>query len=188
MSSRQVWSLDDDRLVLAADLRVAITRVGLFKLSFALPEGLEVEALSGAALSQWTEAQEGGRRIVTLHLNGRTLGEQAFNLSLAGPAPRAQEAWPLPRLVVREATRQTGEALIVPEKGYGCARLRASGQRSLIPAKWADSSRAPSRSGCCRSSGAAAGHRGAGTVGDRAGPAGGHSPRGPDPHPDRAAL
>ncbi|HLP02649.1 MAG TPA: hypothetical protein VK163_11550 [Opitutaceae bacterium] len=119
---RQVISLDDDRLVMAIDLKAAITRVGLFKLSFALPAGLEVEALSGGALSHWTEAQEGNQRIVTLHLAGRTLGETMFALTLAGPAPRAQEAWPIPHLRIREATRQTGEALVVPGKGL---RLRA---------------------------------------------------------------
>lgn len=130
VTSRQVLSLDDDRMLLAVDLRVAITRVGIFKLSFALPDGLEVEALSGAALSQWTEAQEArstgsgqdAARIVTLHLNGRTMGEHTFNLTLAGAAPRAQEAWPFPRLAIREATRQSAEALVVPGKGI---RLRA---------------------------------------------------------------
>ncbi|HEY4247750.1 MAG TPA: hypothetical protein VGM64_12900 [Lacunisphaera sp.] len=121
VSGRQVLSLDDDRLVMAVDLNVAITRVGLFKLSFALPEGLEIEALSGSALSQWTEAQEGNARIVTMHLNGRTIGEQTFALSLAGAAPHAQTAWPVPRVVIREATRQTGEVLIVPGRGL---RLR----------------------------------------------------------------
>ncbi len=119
---RQVISLDDDRMVMAVDLATAITRVGLFKLSFALPAGLEVEALSGEALSHWTEATEGNQRIVTLHLNGRTIGDQQFAVTLAGAAPRAQDAWPIPHLQVREATRQTGEALVVPGKGL---RLRA---------------------------------------------------------------
>ena len=122
VAGRQVFSLDDDRMVMAVDLNVAITRVGLFKLSFVLPEGLEIEALSGAALSQWTEAQEGAKRIVTMHLNGRTIGEQSFALTLAGAAPHAQAAWSVPHLLIREATRQTGEALIVPGKGL---RLRA---------------------------------------------------------------
>jgi hypothetical protein len=122
VASRQVLSLDDDRLVMAVDLNVAITRVGLFKLSFVLPEGLEVEALSGAALNQWTEAQDGARRVVTLHLNGRTIGDQSFALTLAGAAPRAQAGWAVPRFLLREATRQTGVVLIVPGKGL---RLRA---------------------------------------------------------------
>ncbi|HQF39474.1 MAG TPA: hypothetical protein PK322_10190, partial [Opitutaceae bacterium] len=122
VTGRQVLSLDDDRMVMAVDLAVAITRVGLFKLSFALPEGLEVEALSSEALSHWTEAPEGNQRVVTMHLNGRTIGDERFALTLAGAAPHAQEAWSVPHLQIREATRQTGEALVVPGKGL---RLRA---------------------------------------------------------------
>lgn len=133
VSSRQLLSLGDDRLVLKLDLAVAITRVGLFQLSFVLPEGLEVEAASGAALSQWTEAQEprpagagaGPQRVITLHLNGRTIGDQAFSLTLVGAAPAPQADWVVPRVLVREATRHTGEILLVPEKGI---RLRAVGR------------------------------------------------------------
>ncbi|HEY4990315.1 MAG TPA: hypothetical protein VII09_10935, partial [Opitutaceae bacterium] len=126
--SREVLSLDDDRLVMAVDLSVSIARAGLFKLSFSLPDGLEIEALSGSALSQWTEASEGGRRIVTMHLNGRTLGEKTFALTLAGPAPHAQDAWAVPGVVVREAARQTGEALLVPGKGL---RLRVADREKV---------------------------------------------------------
>jgi hypothetical protein len=123
VTSRQVLSLGDDRMVMAVDLNVSISRAGLFKLSFALPEGLELEALSGAALNQSTEADEGGTRVVTMHLSGRTIGEKAFALTLGGAAPRAQEAWPVPRVAIREAGRQTGEALLVPGKGL---RLRVA--------------------------------------------------------------
>lgn len=120
-TGREVISLDDDRMVAAVDLDVSITRAGIFKLSFALPEGLEVEALSGSALSQWTEAREGAERIITMHLDGRTIGERTFALTLAGPAPHAQESWPVPGVALREAGRQTGEILVVPGKGL---RLR----------------------------------------------------------------
>ncbi len=128
VATKQVLSLGDDRLVLAVDLNVAITRVGLFKLSFVLPEGLGVEALSGPALSHWTEATEDGQRVVALHLNGRTIGDQAFALTLAGPAPAPQAAWSVPRLLLREATRQTGELVLVPEPGL---RLRAADRTNV---------------------------------------------------------
>jgi len=82
--------------ILAVDLNVAITRAGLFKLSFVLPEGLEVEAISGAALGGWTEASEAGMRVITLQLNGRTIGEQNFALTFTGAAPAAQKAWMVP--------------------------------------------------------------------------------------------
>ncbi|HVU18881.1 MAG TPA: hypothetical protein VHD32_18395 [Candidatus Didemnitutus sp.] len=127
VTGRQVMSIDDDRLVMAADLAVSITRAGIFQLSFVLPDGLDVEGISGQAVSQWTEAKEDGRRIITLHLNGRTLGETSVAISLAGPAPHAQAAWSVPHLGLREATRQTGDLIVTPGKGI---RLQA-GERIL---------------------------------------------------------
>lgn len=128
VGTKQVFSLGDDRLVVSIDFNAAITRAGLFKLSFALPEGLEIEALSGPALSHWTEAVEDGKRIITMHLNGRTIGSQSFAITLTGAAPRAQEEWNVPRIVLREATRQTGEILLVPEQGI---RLRVTGRENV---------------------------------------------------------
>jgi hypothetical protein len=128
VASKQVLSFGDDRIVMAVDLNAAITRSGLFKLSFVLPEGLEVEAISGAALSQWTEANEDGKRVITLQLNGRTIGNQSFALTLVGAAPAAQDSWTVPRLLLREATRQTGELFLVPEKGI---RLHAVKRESV---------------------------------------------------------
>ncbi len=153
VATRQVFSLGDDRLVLAADLNVSITRVGLFKLSFVLPDGLEVEALSGPSLSHWTEATEEGKRIITLHLNGRTIGDQTFALTLTGAAPPPQAAWTVPKLLLREATRQTGELFLVPEKACACAPptgpMSPSSTRAppatRVPARW--------RSDCCRRTG-----------------------------------
>ncbi len=133
VATKQVLSFGADRLVLAADLNVAITRVGLFKLSFALPDGLEVESLSGPALSHWTEARDGDRRIITLHLNGRTIGEQCFALTLAGPAPAAQASWSVPRVLVREATRQTGELQLVPDKGLRLQAMERTHVSQLDP-------------------------------------------------------
>ena len=131
--TKQVLSLGTDRLVLAVDLNVAITRVGLFKLSFPLPEGLAVESLSGPALSHWTETNEGGRRVATLHLNGRTIGDQRFALTLAGAAPPAQAGWPVPRVTLREATRQTGELQVVPEKGLRLQAMERTHVSQLDP-------------------------------------------------------
>ena len=126
--TKQVLSFGDGRVVLAIDLNVSITRAGLFKLSFPLPSGFEVESFSGAALSQWTEANEDGTRIISMQLNGRTLGDQTFALTLVGAAPAAQDAWTVPRVLLREASRQTGELLLVPEKGI---RLRAVKRESV---------------------------------------------------------
>ncbi len=130
VATQQTLSLGEERLVLAVDLRVSITRAGLFKLSFPLPEGLEVEAVSGPAFSHWTELEEDGVRVATLHLTGRTLGEQTFALTLAG-APPAEADWDVPRVVLRESTRQTGRLLVAPQQGIRVQPLTRSNVSQL---------------------------------------------------------
>ena len=116
VETQQTLSLGEDRVLLAASLNVEISRAGVFKLSFALPPGFDVESISGPALSHWTELGEGGDRVVTLHLKGKTEGPQVFAVSLAGPGLHATSGWPVPRLVLLEPATQRGQLLRVPER------------------------------------------------------------------------
>ena len=50
-------SLSEDRTVLAANLTADITRAGIFRLSFILPTGFDVESVSGQSLSHWSESK-----------------------------------------------------------------------------------------------------------------------------------
>ncbi len=119
--SKQVLSLGDERVVLAVNFAVDISRAGLFQLSFPLPEGLEVESLTGAALHHWAELSEDGKRQIILHLNGKTIGAQSFALSLSGTAPTDVAEWAIPRFELNEAARQSGELVVRPTTGI---RLR----------------------------------------------------------------
>jgi hypothetical protein len=128
VESHQTLSLGEDRTLLAATLNVEITRAGVFKLSFALPTGMDVESISGGALSHWTELKTDTNRLVTLHLKGKTEGSQSFAITLTGPGARAVQAWPVPRLVLREAAKQRGRLLVVPEQGL---RLQVATRESV---------------------------------------------------------
>lgn len=121
VSSKQVLSLGDERVVLAGNFAVEISRAGLFQLSFPLPDGLEVESLSGPALHHWAERTEEGKRTIVLHLNGRTIGTHAFSVALSGTAPTDVAQWQIPRFEINEAARQTGEMVVRPTTGL---RLR----------------------------------------------------------------
>lgn len=126
--SSQELSLGSERILLSSVLDATITRAGIFKLSFEVPAGMEVESLSGPALSHWTEsdrtAEEGAaaKRVVTMHLNGRTLGKQQFALTLTGRPVASQGEWQVPRVQLNEAVRYSGQLLVIPEKGI---RVRA---------------------------------------------------------------
>ena len=110
-------SLGEDRTVLAVNASVEITRAGIFRLSFVLPTGMDVESVSGAALSHWTELKSDAGRVITLHLRGKTEGQQEFAISLSGPGVKATNGWAVPQLVLREASKQRGTLLVVPEQG-----------------------------------------------------------------------
>lgn len=119
--SKQVLSLGDERVVLAVNFAAGISRAGLFQLSFPLPDGLEVESLTGPALHHWAELSEDGKRQIVLHLNGKTIGTQSFALTLSGTAPIDMAEWQIPRFELNEADRHSGELVVRPTTGI---RLR----------------------------------------------------------------
>jgi hypothetical protein len=135
IESQDTVSLGEDRVVLAANSSVEITRAGIFRLSFLLPPGLDVEAIGGAALSHWTDLKTDQGRVVTLHLNGKTEGKQQFTISLAGAGLRATNGWPVPQLVFREASKQRGTLLLVPEQGLRLQIAASEGLTQLDPQK-----------------------------------------------------
>ncbi|MCB1202728.1 MAG: hypothetical protein KDN18_00600, partial [Verrucomicrobiae bacterium] len=128
VTSRQVLSFGEERIVLSVELAVDITRAGLFQLGFPLPPGFEVESLSGPALRDWAEAGEENAREIVMHLNGRTLGSQTFSLTLAATTPTGEDNWSMPNVTLKEASRQSGELVVRPAEGI---RLRTANRANL---------------------------------------------------------
>ena len=135
VESQQTLSLGEDRTLLAANLAVEITRAGIFRLSFDLPAGLDVESISGAALSHWTELKTDTNRIITLHLRGKTEGQQQLSISLAGAGIKTTNGWVVPRLTLREASKQRGQLVVVPEQGMRLQVGAREGATQLDPQK-----------------------------------------------------
>ena len=149
--SWQLVSLGEDRLVVATDLTVTITRSGVFRLAVEVPEGLEIETATGEGLSHWTEGKIDNKRVITLHLTGKTMGKRDFNLTLTGRPPGAQEKWQVPRLSLRDASRETGVVTVVPERGLQVRAVERKNISQLDPRALADapkdSARAAARPG-----------------------------------------
>lgn len=128
VETQQTLSMGEDRVVLAANATVSIARAGIFRLSFALPPGYDVESISSPVMSHWTEARSNDVRIITLHLKGKTEGQQQFAVTLAGPGARATNAWAVPQFSIREAGKERGTLILAPEQGI---RLQAGERESL---------------------------------------------------------
>ena len=143
--SWQLVSLGEDRLVVATDLTVTITRSGVFRLAVEVPDGLEVETATGEGLSHWTEGKIDNKRVITLHLAGKTMGTREFNLTLTGRPPGAQEKWQVPRLSLRDASRETGVVTVVPERGLQVRAVERKNISQLDPRTLADAQKESAR-------------------------------------------
>lgn len=128
-------SLSEDRTVVASKIAVDITRAGIFRLSFVLPTGYDIESVSSAALSHWSDVSSPTGKVVTLHLKGKTEGKQQFDLSLAGPGVKSAQGWQVPQVVLREASKQRGSLLLVPEQGIRLQIARRENLTQLDPEK-----------------------------------------------------
>ena len=135
VTTQDTLSLGEDRTVLASTADVTIKRAGIFKLSFIMPPGFDVESISGAALSQWTELKTDAGRVITLNLAGKTDGEQQFILSLSGPGMKTTNTWTVPQISFREANKQSGTLLIVPEQGMRLEAAASTNVMQLDPQK-----------------------------------------------------
>ncbi|MBI3881002.1 MAG: hypothetical protein HY301_13200 [Verrucomicrobia bacterium] len=133
VEAQTTLSLGEDRTVLAANLTVDITRAGIFRLSFVMPDGFDAEAISGAALSHWTELKSDAGRVITLHLRGKTEGRQAFAINVTGPGVKSAAAWRVPQLLLREAGKQQGTLVIAPEQGMQLQAATVEGVSQLGP-------------------------------------------------------
>ena len=135
VETQDTLSLGEDRTVLASTANVTITRAGIFRLSFVMPAGFDVESISGAALSHWTELKTDAGRVITLNLTGKTDGQQQFIISLSGPGVKSGSAWAVPQIFLREAGKQRGTLLVVPEQGMRLQVATRDGVTQLDPQK-----------------------------------------------------
>ncbi len=135
VESQDTLSLGEDRALLASNATVEISRAGIFRLSFTLPAGMDVESIAGKAMSHWTESKSDAGRIITMHLRGRTEGQQEFAISLTGPGMKSAKAWVAPQLIYREASKQRGTFLVVPEQGMRLQVTTREGVTQLDPQK-----------------------------------------------------
>ena len=135
VETQDTLSLGEDRSILAVNADLDITRAGIFRLSFLLPPGFDVDAISGGALSHWTEQKTPAGRLITLHLSGKTEGRQQLSLSLAGPGVKTARGWPAPQVILREATKQRGTLLVAPEQGMRLQVAERDGLTQLDPQK-----------------------------------------------------
>jgi len=131
--TQQTLSLGEDRSVLGVNATLSITRAGLFRLDFPMPANMDVESIAGSALSHWTESDQDGVRMVTLHFRDKTIGRTDLQMSFAGPGPDVGNTWQAPRVRFENASKQTGQLTFSTEQGMRLQVESSDGAIQLDP-------------------------------------------------------
>ena len=127
--TQQTLSLAENRSILSVNAQITITRAGIFQMRFPLSEGMDVESLSGASVSHWTESAVQDVRWVTVHLKDKTLGKMSLDMTLSGPGPSPGSTWVVPSVRFESASRQEGQLTVSSEQGM---RLQAAQKEGVV--------------------------------------------------------
>lgn len=125
-------SIADERIVLSARLKVAVAKAGIFSLSFNLPDGFEVESLSGQEVSHWDEVKDQERGLI-IYFSKPVLGAREINIVLARLEKGVEEKIVVPRITVRNAFKHSGTLVISAERGVRLSTLERDGVSELNP-------------------------------------------------------
>lgn len=110
--------VNNDSFRAKIDFSATVSRAELFKISFKIPTGTEIDAVAGDELSYWTKATEpDGGTLATLHLKNALEGEKTFRVLLSGAIPQQSTHWQLPGFVIQNAKFQRGEISVSVDKG-----------------------------------------------------------------------
>lgn len=126
--------VSDERAVLSSKLEVAVAKSGIFDLRLALPDGYDIESLTGPDVSHWDEIKDGGRAVL-VHFNKQVLGAQTLNVICARPMHGIGAVLEVPRLTVQDALKHTGTLLVSGERGVHFTTARREGVSEINPSE-----------------------------------------------------
>ena len=122
------FSIGDERDVLSTTLELAIAKAGIFSVKLQIPEGYDIETLTGRDVSHWDDTRRTGQsgdtnavRQVEVFFKKRVQDSTRINLVLAQPQRGVADKITLPRVSVVDAARHTGAMSVAAERGVRLA-------------------------------------------------------------------
>lgn len=126
---RQHFLLSTDQLEVSAHTEIAVTRLGVFTLRFALPKEGRVEAVTCAPMQNWSEHNEAGVRVLELSLKERTLGAVGVEIKLQHSLTNLPASWQLAGVHPLGAAKLTGYLTVAAGAGVG---LKTAGLEQAV--------------------------------------------------------
>ena len=125
LRSREIarFNAEDERLVYNSQWFIEITKAGRFDVVLDIPEGYDIDTLVAAEVSHWDELTDAGKRQVYVHFKRKLTGTIQLNLAMSQPITQVPERLTVPRVILEEVLKHTGQLMIGSEQVFVC-RLR----------------------------------------------------------------
>jgi hypothetical protein len=116
VTEKASFSVGDERNVLSSVLELHVAKAGIFSVKLQLPEGYDIETLTGRDVSHWDDTRRTGQG-VEVFFKRRVLGATTLNLALTQVQRGIPEQLVVPRVTVQDANRHTGHMAVSGERG-----------------------------------------------------------------------
>jgi hypothetical protein len=127
------FSVADDRLVYNGNLVVEVSKAGVFSAALGLPEGYDIDTLSGEGVSHWDEEEAEAKRLVQVHFKQKLLGAVALKLALSRAVAELPDEIEVPRVELTGAVKHTGRVIVSSERGVRLSVAARKGVSELNP-------------------------------------------------------
>lgn len=150
--------ITDERVVLSSRLQIEIAKAGVFTVWLELPEGFDIDALSGDDVSHWDEVKDslvvpplggiggtanvekippkGGTtntRAVAVHFVRQAQGVRNLNVALSRQEKSRLDEIEVPRIAVRGALKHSGTLAVSTERGLRATTVKRDGATEVNP-------------------------------------------------------
>lgn len=109
-------SVSDERVILSSRLTVMVSKAGIFSLKLNVPDGFDVETLTGQDISHWDELTDKERSVV-IHFTKQVMDTRNINIVIARTEKGIEDTILVPKISVENALKHTGKLIISGERG-----------------------------------------------------------------------
>lgn len=127
-------SLDvaSEQIRMTSRLNVAVSKSGIFALRIRIPEGFDVDSLTGDAVSHWDEVSADGREVV-VNFKRQIIGAVPLNLVLSRSGRDLETDFAMPRIRIDGVLKHTGTLALTVERGIRITPSMRDGVSEINP-------------------------------------------------------
>lgn len=124
--------VSEERVVLSSRLTLTVDKAGIFSTWLGLPDGYDVESLTGEEVSHWDEHKT-STNAVTVHFHQQVMGERTISLVLTRTEKGVGTEIVVPRIHLQHAIKHHGTVTISAERGIRLSTAEKDGVSELNP-------------------------------------------------------